>query len=80
MQESHVERSSAGRPNLKVGLGWLVRTLDDGRRIVWHNGGTGGFRTWMGFDKGRRVAAVVLTNSVHGADDFGMQLVTELGR
>jgi D-alanyl-D-alanine-carboxypeptidase/D-alanyl-D-alanine-endopeptidase len=80
MQETHADRHAAGRPNMKVGLGWLIRILDDGRKVLWHNGGTGGFRTWMGFDKDRRVAVIVLTNSVHGADDLGLQLVTDLGR
>jgi hypothetical protein len=29
----------------------------------------------MGFDAKRGTAAVVLTNSTHGADDLGMELV-----
>ena len=75
MQEAHRSRHATGRPGLSVGLGWHIRDAD-GQTIVWHNGGTGGYRTWMGFDAKRGTAAVVLTNSAHGADDLGMALLT----
>ena len=55
-------------------MNWHIRGLN-GREIVWHNGGTGGYRTWLG-DKARNTAAVVLTNSALGNDDLGCQLVT----
>ena len=43
--------------------------------IVWRNGGTAGFRTFIGFDPAREVGVVVLTNSAHGADDIGLHLI-----
>ena len=52
----------------------VIRSIEQ-PEIVWHNGGTGGYRTWLGFDKKRRIAAVVLTNSGHGADDLGFELL-----
>ena len=76
MQEAHRARHATGRPGLSVGLGWHIREAD-GRTIVWHNGGTGGYRTWLGFDAAHATAAVVLTNSAHGADDLGIELVTK---
>ena len=75
MQRTHEVRHPTGRPGLSIGLGWHVLKVD-GSEIHWHNGGTGGYRTWMGFDLKRRVAAVVLTNSAESADDFGLALVT----
>jgi D-alanyl-D-alanine-carboxypeptidase/D-alanyl-D-alanine-endopeptidase len=75
MQETHRIRRSAGRPEMDIGLAWLIRHVD-GHDVIWHNGGTGGYRTWIGFDKARRTAAVVLTNSLQGHDDLGLQLVT----
>jgi CubicO group peptidase (beta-lactamase class C family) len=74
MQQAHTARHPTGRPGLSVGLGWHIRESDD-QTIVWHNGGTGGYRTWMGFDAKRGTAAVVLTNSTHGADDLGLTLL-----
>ena len=75
MQQAHKARHATGRAGLSVGLGWHISESDI-QTIVWHNGGTGGYRTWMGFDPKRGTAAVVLTNSTHGADDLGLTLLT----
>ena len=61
-------------PEMQIGLNWHILRVGD-RDIVWHNGGTGGYRTWLGFDKQKGLAAVVLTNSAHGADDLGFELL-----
>jgi CubicO group peptidase (beta-lactamase class C family) len=74
MQTTHVVRRSAGRDDMSVGMNWLIRRMD-GKEVVWHNGGTGGYRTWLGFDKSRKVAAIVLTNSTMSNDDLGFELV-----
>ena len=74
MQRTHVSRAPAGRADMSIGMNWIIRRLD-GQEVVWHNGGTGGYRTWLGFDKKKGLAAVVLTNSSHGADDLGFELL-----
>jgi CubicO group peptidase (beta-lactamase class C family) len=74
MQRTHAERAPAGNPAMFIGMNWIIRRVD-GRDITWHNGGTAGYRTWMGFDAKRKIAAVVLTNSAHGADDLGFELL-----
>jgi CubicO group peptidase (beta-lactamase class C family) len=63
-----------GGPGSSVALNWIVRGTERGQ-IVWHNGGTGGFRTFIGFDPTRETGVVVLTNSGHGADDIGFHLL-----
>jgi CubicO group peptidase (beta-lactamase class C family) len=73
MRASHQVREDAGQ-DMGIGLNWLTRTTD-GRRILWHNGGTGGFRTFLGFDPDAQVGVVVLTNSAHSADDIGFHLI-----
>jgi hypothetical protein len=55
-------------------MNWIIRR-QNGQEIPWHNGGTGGYRTWLGFDKHKGRAAVVLTNSTQGADDLGLELL-----
>lgn len=47
MRGTHVARRPTGRPDLSVGLAWHVRRLN-GHDIVWHNGRTGGYRSWIG--------------------------------
>lgn len=70
-------RRPTGQPNMEVSLGWHIRKTADGE-VVWHNGGTGGFRSFMGFDPKARFGLVVLTNAatVSGADDIGFHLLT----
>ena len=60
----------------KIGLGWLICAAN-GQEIVWHNGGTGGFRSFLGFDPNRRVGVVVLANAftLAGVDDIGFHLL-----
>ena len=58
MQQTHVVRRSVGK-DMSIGMNWLIRSMN-GREVVWHNGGTGGYRTWIGFDKTRKIAAIVL--------------------
>jgi CubicO group peptidase (beta-lactamase class C family) len=44
---------------------------------VWHNGGTGGYRSFIGFDPRSRVGVVVLSNAgtTAGVDDIGRHLL-----
>jgi CubicO group peptidase (beta-lactamase class C family)/ATP-dependent Clp protease adapter protein ClpS len=51
----------------KIGLAWM--TNDKG--IVWHNGGTGGYRSFLGFTADRKRGVVILTNTFADPDDLG---------
>ena len=74
MQRTHAVRAPAGR-DMSIGMNWLLRRVSPQQEVVWHNGGTGGYRTWLGFDKQKGLAAVILTNSAHGADELGFELL-----
>ena len=73
MAFAHQERAPAGA--MGIGLNWLtVHAGSD--TIVWHNGGTGGYRTFIGFEPSRKLGVVVMTNTTGaGADDIGMHLL-----
>ena len=75
LRMSHVRRRDAGSPAMGIGLGWHLRTTPDSAVIVWHNGGTGGYRTWAGYDPAKRAGVVVLTNGNVGHDDIGFHLL-----
>ena len=64
-------------PRLQVALAWHILSADDGREIVWHNGGTGGYRSFVGFDPKNRTGVVVLSNmfTTEGVDDIGRHLL-----
>jgi serine-type D-Ala-D-Ala carboxypeptidase/endopeptidase len=74
LHATHVRRRPAG--SMGIGLGWHLRSTPDSSLIVWHNGGTGGYRTFAGYDPARRTGVVVLTNSNIGADDIGFYLLS----
>jgi D-alanyl-D-alanine-carboxypeptidase/D-alanyl-D-alanine-endopeptidase len=69
-------RRPAGSPDMQIAYAWHIQTKD-GNSIVWHNGGTGGYRTYMGYDPKSRAGIVVLTNiaSAAGPDDIGRHLL-----
>jgi serine-type D-Ala-D-Ala carboxypeptidase/endopeptidase len=67
-----VRHEKAGE--MRVGLGWHIAKGKFGD-VIWHNGGTGGYRTFAGFVKETSTGVVVLTNSSAGADDIGFHLL-----
>lgn len=69
-------RRPAGAPDMQIAYGWHIQTKDGGS-IIWHNGGTGGYRSYMGYDPKARVGVVVLTNisTAAGDDDIGRHLL-----
>ena len=74
MQLSHQARHDKPGGTTRVGLGWHISKGAEGD-IIWHNGGTGGYRTFAGFVKETGKGVVVLTNSDKGADDLGFHLL-----
>ena len=69
-------RRPTGNPTLEIALGWHIATRN-GHEIVWHNGGTGGYRSWIGFEPKSHIGVVVLSNTstMAGVDDIGLHLV-----
>lgn len=59
-------------------LAWFVAS-HRGRSVHWHNGASGGCRSFLGLDLDRGVGVVILTNSftVRGADLVGLDLVRQ---
>jgi serine-type D-Ala-D-Ala carboxypeptidase/endopeptidase len=53
--------------NARIGLAWVTT----GKGIVWHNGGTGGYRSFLGFTADGQHGVVILTNTAVDADDLG---------
>jgi len=77
MRDARTPRREAGSPTMRIGLAWHILARPSGS-IVWHNGGTGGYRTFAGFDPVRRVGVVVLCNNGNESmDDIGFHLLDE---
>jgi serine-type D-Ala-D-Ala carboxypeptidase/endopeptidase len=52
---------------MRIGLAWMTT----GKGIVWHNGGTGGYMSFLGFTADGRRGVVILSNTAASADDLG---------
>jgi CubicO group peptidase (beta-lactamase class C family) len=61
---------------IAMGLGWMISSVHD-REIAAHEGGTGGFRSWIGCDPKERLGVVVLANASTplGVFDIGIHLL-----
>jgi CubicO group peptidase (beta-lactamase class C family) len=70
-------RRPTGAAGLDIALAWHIFTTANGGEIVWHNGGTGGYRSFFGFDPKGRIGVVVLSNTFTsaGVDDIGRHLL-----
>ncbi|MFD0346511.1 serine hydrolase domain-containing protein [Kitasatospora aburaviensis] len=62
-------------------LGWLGHRLHQrqgGHLQIWHNGGTGGFRSFVAFDPEKQVGVIALANSRRAVDPAGVALLRSL--
>ena len=69
-QQPLVKRS--GR--MQQAMAWIKLFGKDGE-LLFHNGGTAGYRSFVGVDVGRRRAAVVLSDTDRSVDRLGFRLV-----
>ena len=60
-----------------IGLAWQKEEMLEGLKILWHNGGTGGFRSFMAIAPGSQTGIILLSNSGDNddADAMGMELI-----
>ncbi len=72
-------RPRAKEGDLDVGLAWVTLPPDPaGRRVIWHNGRTGGYSSFLGLVKDRGVAVVVLSNSSADVDELALKVLALL--
>ncbi len=74
MEKMQQTQHSTTVPGLFMGMGWHIWKKYD-KEIIWHNGGTGGYRTFIGLDKQNKRAVVVFSNGTSGVDDIGLHLL-----
>ncbi|RIQ20423.1 serine hydrolase, partial [Jiangella rhizosphaerae] len=58
----------------RIGAGWVTTTLP-GREVTWHNGASGGFRSWVGLDRAADTGVAVLSATAAAVDGAGLQLL-----
>lgn len=53
--------------NERIGWAWLT-TTSRSPHITWHNGGTGGYRSFLGFNPDERTGIIVLVDTANSVD------------
>ncbi len=64
-------------PRVRIGAAWIT-LQHGGRSVTWHNGGTGGFRSWLGLDRAAGTGVVVLSATTRSVDRRGFEALAEL--
>ncbi len=69
-----VPRRNTGSPGLRIGLGWhvVVRGED---QIVWHNGQTAGYHSFIGFRPSTGANVLILSDAAADIDDLGLHVL-----
>ena len=75
MESSRVPRRTEPALGMDIGLGWIIAE-EGGHQFVWHNGATGGYSSFIGFDPKAREGVAVLSNSVASVDGLAYRVFT----
>ncbi len=66
---------------VEIGLAWiLMKTPKTEQNIIWHNGGTGGYSSFVGFDKENQLGIVVLSNASVSVDALSISILEYLSK
>ena len=61
------------------GMNWIhLQTPKLKQPLIWHNGGTGGFRSFLGFTEDSRFGVVILSNTSEDVDHLAIALLHDL--
>ena len=74
MRRATTVHAPTDRESTRIGLGWHQSTRE-GHEVLWHNGGTGGFRSFVALDRGTGDGVVVLVSTA-----LSSRTVLETGR
>jgi serine-type D-Ala-D-Ala carboxypeptidase/endopeptidase len=78
------ERYFENNDTLSIGLAWHIWTLRNGQVVHWHNGGTGGYISFIGFDREKQTGIVILSNygdafaNDNSVDEMAIRILMEL--
>jgi D-alanyl-D-alanine-carboxypeptidase/D-alanyl-D-alanine-endopeptidase len=78
VQQARVDVHFPGwQRSTQAGYGWIVSLLSDESNlpVCWINGGTGGYRAWMGFIKDTKTGLVILSNSAQPVDEMAWAIL-----
>jgi CubicO group peptidase (beta-lactamase class C family) len=74
LQKTQAVQAQVGTPGTAIALGWHLLNHHE-TEIIFHDGGTGGFRSFLGFVEQKRLGIVVLSNAENDVNDIGLHLL-----
>ena len=72
---SHLPTFHSGKQDMA--LGWRIQQVGN-EQYLHHAGGTGGFRSFVGFSKEKQLGLVILSNTAQDVAPMGESLITSL--
>ena len=62
-----------------IGMHWFRASEPSiSQNIIWHNGGTGGYRSFLGFTEDGQCGIVVLSNTARSVDELAWEILVAL--
>jgi CubicO group peptidase (beta-lactamase class C family) len=69
--------SATAQSYTRIGMFWVTNHWDNGMVVTWHSGETAGYSAWIGFDRQRQRAAIVLGDTAKPVDSLGEMLLID---
>lgn len=80
LQLMQKRRFETGMDNVYIGLGWHISETSGGKQVIWHDGGTGGYRSMIAFLPELQTGVVVLTNQANDVSGIAMEILRYTNR
>jgi len=74
MRRMRSVKKDTGTPDLQIAMAWHVFTKFD-TEVWWHNGGTAGYRSFIGFIPAKKEGVVLFCNTFMDNDDMGRHIL-----
>ncbi|PSO43175.1 hypothetical protein BRC19_02035 [Candidatus Saccharibacteria bacterium QS_5_54_17] len=76
IEKTHIPFVVNDEHQVKHGFGWIVDQSETGHQVLWHNGATGGFKSFIGFNKEESIGVIALANTKVDVDKRGRWFLT----
>ena len=80
LRESHHELFREDEQTT-YGMNWMhTQSKRLAQSMIWHDGGTGGFRSFIAFTEDSRLGVLILSNSSEDVDDLAVEILGDLAK
>ncbi|MCX8080033.1 MAG: beta-lactamase family protein [Bacteroidia bacterium] len=80
MPQRMMLKKTLGNARFNFGMGWMIQPTFNKNTLVWHNGATYGFTSFVGFVREKDIGIVVLCNQSAPVDKVALDVIKFLER